>query len=225
MSQEFTIGLAFLTGLFGAFHCLGMCSGIAGGFFVRMGHWRVPPHLLYHGMRIGIYAVLGVLGALLGRVLVQSGIVGKGQGILMMVAGVLVMLIGLGLLGVMSRERLETAHTRARSKRVPFQARPTPWQPLLGGLLNGLVPCSLVFSVALQAAATADPLRAAGLMLAFGLGTLPTMLLVGMLAHLVGNRARGLFIRLAGLSVLALGGWTFYEGFVFFDIMRGLGNW
>ena len=106
-----------------------------------------------------------------------------------------------------------------------FHSRPAPWQPWLGGLLNGLVPCSLVFSVALPAAATADPLRAGGLMLAFGLGALPPMLSVSLLADLAGERARGLFTRLAGLTVPLLGGWTFYEGLVFFDIMRGLGNW
>ena len=79
--------------------------------------------------------------------------------------------------------------------------------------------------MAVKAAATADPLRAAGLMTAFGLGTLPTMGLVSLTGMMIGAKARGLFARLAGAGVVVLGLWTLYEGAVFFDIMRGLGNW
>jgi sulfite exporter TauE/SafE len=82
-----------------------------------------------------------------------------------------------------------------------------------------------VFSVAVKAVATADPIRAGALMAAFGLGTLPTMAAVSTLGGVVGTRARGLAARLAGFSVIALGLWTLYEGLVFYDIMRGLSNW
>ncbi len=210
MSGEFGYGLAFVTGVAGALQCLGMCGAFAGSCALAHGRRRPIFSLLQdHGTRILLYTLFGMAGALAGRVLVQSGLPGKIQGVLMMGAGLLVVAMG---------ARLLFGH----DKSFPLSLTPLP---LLGGVLNGLVPCSLVFSVALQAAAGAEPLRAAGLMLAFGLGTLPTMLTVGLFAHLVGDRARGLFTRLAGLSVLALGGWTFYQGFVFFDIMRGLGNW
>jgi len=225
LNPEFGYGLAFLTGLFGALHCLGMCSGINVGFAVRFG--RRPLYLLlYHGTRILVYSLFGVLGALLARVLVLSGIVGKGQGVLMMGTGVVI--IGIGLILFRVPNPGKTACTRTeptRPQEVGFQPRPKPWFPLLGGLLNGLAPCSLVFSVALQAAATTDPLRAGLLMLVFGLGTLPAMLGLSLLSAFIGERMRGLFARLAALTVFALGAWTFYQGWVFFDIMRGLGNW
>jgi len=99
------------------------------------------------------------------------------------------------------------------------------WSPILAGVLNGWVPCSLVFSVALKAAATTDPVRAGALMAAFGVGTLPTMALVSLMGAALGAPARGVLGRLAGLVVISLGLWTVYEGFVFFEIMRGLGNW
>ena len=235
MNTEAGYALAFATGVFGAFHCLGMCSGIAAGVFVRIG-WehRFLPHLYYHGTRILVYTVLGVSGAFIGRVLVQTGIVGKGQGVLMMATGLLVVLSGLGVLGLLPHRgkagcRQRPGHqvrTETRTLR-PLDAGTGRhrWTPVLAGLLNGFVPCSLVFSVAVKAVGTADPLQAGLLMGAFGLGTLPMMLAVSVLGALIGSRARGLAERLAGVTVIALGLWTFYEGLVFFDIMRGLSNW
>jgi hypothetical protein len=60
-------------------------------------------------------------------------------------------------------------------------------------------------------------------MLAFGLGTVPAMLGVSLLAGALGNRACGRGGRIvAGVAVVALGLWTLYEGIVFYDVMRGL---
>jgi sulfite exporter TauE/SafE len=230
VSGEPTLALAFAIGLFGALHCLGMCSGIAGGFFV---HYRrtslLPAVFAFHGARILVYAALGVAGAAVGRVLVQTGVIGKGQGILMIAAGLVILALGLDLLGLIPGRRRGPEQARRESRvEVRLTGEPParhPWVPVLAGALNGLVPCSLVFSVAIKAAATADPLRAGLLMAAFGLGTLPTMAAVSWLGGVVGRRARGLLARLAGLLVVLLGLWTLYEGVVFFDVMRGLANW
>ncbi len=213
MSTEFGYGLAFSTGLFGALHCLGMCGGLAGGCAVgRDGKRSWLALVQYHGMRIALYTLLGVAGAVAGRALVQTGLVGKVQGVLMIGAGLLVVAVGVRLLWVRGRER-SFVHFRA------------PPLPLVGGLLNGLVPCSLLFSVAVPAATSADPGRAAGLMLAFGLGTLPTMATVSMLGLTAVRRVRGVWAQATALAVVALGAWTAWEGWVFFDIMRGLADW
>jgi sulfite exporter TauE/SafE len=226
VTDEPDLTLAFATGLLGALHCLGMCSGIAGGLLVRIGGGDpIRAVLGFHAARILIYALLGIAGAALGRVLVQTGMIGKGQGILMMAAGVLITLIGLDLLGLVPRRGQAED---AAGRRVTFRSEPArkrTWLAFLAGAMNGFVPCSLVFSVAVKAAATADPLKAGMLMAAFGLGTLPTMGLVSLTGAVIGRNARGLLSRLTGLAVVALGLWTFYEGLVFFDIMRGLGNW
>ena len=95
---------------------------------------------------------------------------------------------------------------------------------MLAGAFNGLVPCGLTVSIAIKGAATGSPLQAGLLMVFFGLGTLPTMALVSLTGTVIGRRARGLSATLAGLAVLALGLWTLYEGWVFFDVMRGLSD-
>lgn len=219
--------LAFVTGLLGAGHCLGMCSGLAGGVAVHQGWWgRLGPLLAYHATRIGTYVVLGAAGAGLGRVLVQSGWLGKGQGLLLIAAGLAIIALGLGVAGGLPW----LAGPACRSPRagVAPVRRLSVWRvrllPVAGGLVNGMVPCSLVFSVAVKAAATADPLQAGLLMACFGLGTLPAMAAVTALGGWTGFRARGVARRLAGVAVVALGAWTVYEGAVFYQVMRGLAS-
>lgn len=224
--MEYGVALAFTAGLFGALHCLGMCSGLAGGLFA---HWgfarRALPTLVYHGARIATYVALGALGALVGRVLVQTGLFGKGQGLLMILAGVVIIALGLGLLrGLLPRRRPTRRPAGASRIAVAAPHAPSLAAPLAAGVVNGLVPCSLVFSVAIKAAATADPGRAALLMLAFGVGTLPMMLTVSLVGAAWGGTTSRWGRGLAGAVVVALGLWTLYEGLVFFDVMRGLGD-
>jgi len=229
ISGEFGYTLAFITGLMGASHCLGMCGGLAAGYFAGHG-WRhkLLPQLGYHGMRIAVYVLLGALGAALGRVLVQTGIVGKGQGLLMILAGIAIMVIGLGLTGLLPWWRRKPCPGSGNACRtIRFEERPRSgrWLPAMTGTLNGLMPCSLVFSVAIKATATADPLQSGLLMLCFGLGTLPTMALVTTVGAAAGAFSKGIFEKLTGAVVILLGAWTLYEGVVFYDIMRGLASW
>jgi sulfite exporter TauE/SafE len=228
MGVEIGYSIAFMAGIMGAWHCFGMCGGYAAGYFAGHG-WSgsITPHLLYHGVRIASYTLMGVVGALLGQVLVQTGLFGKGQGILFIIAGILIVIIGISLTGSLSRR---TTGQQQQGDMAPPRVRFDDWprgriyMPLAAGLVNGLVPCTLVFSIAIKAVATGDPLRSGLLMLCFGIGTLPAMLLATAAGALVGEKARGLFARLTGITVILFGAWTFYEGIVFYDIMRGLAN-
>jgi hypothetical protein len=221
--SEFGLLLAFTTGLAGTPHCLGMCSGLAGGLFLHQGLvQRGLPAALYHGVRVLTYVALGTAGALLGQVIVQVGGFGKAQGLLMIAAGLAIVALGLGLLGVLRFAAPARCRFAVPAPGEGTRSRPRLARFALAGVGNGLVPCSLVFSVAIKAAATASPAQAAALMLAFGLGTVPAMLGVSLLAGALGNRACGRGRILAGVAVVALGLWTLYEGIVFYDVMRGL---
>ncbi|MEJ2621737.1 MAG: sulfite exporter TauE/SafE family protein [Candidatus Thiodiazotropha sp.] len=225
MNTELTLGVAFLTGILGSFHCLGMCSGINGGYFIHFApRLRFSQLLTFHALRITVYSLLGIAGAVVGQVLVQSGIVGKAQGLLMILAGGLVIFLGLNLLGV-PFDRLVKREAPIAKVSLASLNKKTTTQTVIAGLLNGLVPCSLVFSVAVKAVSTADPLYAGLLMLSFGAGTLPSMVTVSLLGSFVGRTFRDSLARIAGVVVVFLGLWTVYEGVVFYDIMRGLANW
>lgn len=227
MSGEIGYAMAFLSGLLGAGHCLGMCSGLAGGLAVHQGWGRLGPVMAYHGSRIAVYVVLGTLGATLGRTLVQTGALGKFQGQLMILAGLVIGILGLGLAGLLpwaSPSRCVTTTAPGAAVQPPRTGPPQRLAPALAGLTNGLVPCSLVFSVATRATATADPVQAALLMLCFGLGTFPMMGTVTALGGVIGLGTRVQGRRLAGGMVVALGAWTLYEGLVFYQVMRGLAD-
>lgn len=246
VSPDINLLLAFTTGLFGALHCLGMCGGLAGGYFLqRHRPIGLPSQFLYHGGRLLLYTLLGIASALAGRVLVQSGWVGKGQGLVMMAAGLMILLLGLWQLSDWARSGRGDPRL-GPCQEVPMlppgqpRVRSWSWPPLFLGMLNGLMPCGLVFALALKAAATADPGQAARLMLAFGLGTLPMMGTLTSLAAWVeawsnagtpsltrvgaSARHRSLAAPILGGLVALMGLWTGYEGLIFFDIMRGLAN-
>jgi hypothetical protein len=225
VNGEVSYLLAFAAGLLGAPHCLGMCTALAGGVFVHQGHDRKGlPAVLYHASRVATYVAFGIVGALIGRVVVQSGAFGKIQGQLMIGAGAVIVVLGLGLLGALPFAR----PARCRPPAPPAATVAPGWRRLLGfalaGVGNGVMPCSLVFSVAIKASALASPLEAGLLMLVFGLGTVPAMLSVSLLGGALGGTARGAQLRLAGLAVVALGAWTIYQGVVFYDVMRGLAD-
>ncbi|MGF1546728.1 MAG: sulfite exporter TauE/SafE family protein [Thiotrichales bacterium] len=226
MSSELSYTLAFLIGLGGAVHCLGMCSGLAAGWGVAHGvGMRWLPPFVYHLTRIGGYAGLGAAGAALGRVLVQSGIIGKGQGVLMILAGFAVIVLAVRHGGWWPRVNMPIKSVR-RVRFMPRMAQQPSRFAALGGVFNALIPCGLVFSVALPAAATGDPLRGALLMASFGLGTLPAMFIISLAAAILGVRFdAGSARKIVAVILLALGLWTLYQGWIFFDIMRGLANW
>jgi sulfite exporter TauE/SafE len=225
VNAELDLWFAFLTGVMGAAHCVGMCIGVNGAFHAGMSR---APRLVdlagFHGTRIAVYTVLGVGGAALGQVVVQSGWVGKAQALMMMVAGSVLVVMGLRLAGRdrptadLERRVIVTLGTEPAGKRDRLA-------PLVAGMFNGLVPCSLVSLVAIKGAATGNPYHAGLMMLAFGVGTLPTLVALSLVGGLTGRYASGWWARALGVFVVTAGTWTLYQGYVVHDIMRGLANW
>ena len=141
----------------------------------------------------------------------------------MLVTGLLVIVIGL-YLGFSRKPSGKLSCAAQPMRLVESSGHSRQWAPVLAGLLNGFVPCGLVFTVAISAAATADPVQAAGVMLAFGLGTLPALALISIGSAWLSCKAMGALNRLTALFVVLMGIWTFYQGWVYYDIIRGLAN-
>lgn len=218
---EFSYALAFMTGLLGSGHCLGMCGGLVSAFFMKLqarGPW---PYLTYHAGRIGMYALVGLVAALIGAVLVSTGRIGLAQGVLQIVAGVIVILLGLDLLGV---SPIRNAYGFApvawlrRQFMTATQKGPVVGA-LIGGAINGMMPCSMTMAMAVQATTAPSPPEGMLLMLAFGAGTLPSMLSASFLFGKLGPRLRGWLLKGAALFVIALGVSTFWQGLRYFLVM------
>lgn len=219
-----TYGAAFLAGLLGSGHCLGMCGSLVSAFFLRMqarGPW---PYFAYHAGRIGMYTLVGFIAALLGTVLVSSGRIGLVQGLLQMVAGLAVILLGLELLGRTPwQNRLGFAPFAWLRRQFGAAGRQGPLiGAALGGALNGLMPCSLTLAMAVQASTAPTPATGALLLLSFGAGTLPAMLPASWLFGRLGFKARNRLLKAAACTVILLGLSTLWQGCRYFMVMYRL---
>ena len=200
----------FLVGLLGGTHCVGMCGGIVGA--LSMGapaRWSM--HLAYNGGRILSYSAAGAIAGALGAA--SMGLEGQvpTRLILYFVANLMLVALGLYLLGVTRALAFTERAGQALWRHLqPLTRRFLPARSIAQafplGLLWGWLPCGLVYS-ALASSLTAGSAGRGGLMmLAFGLGTLPNLLLAGIVLARLNEFVRRPVVRtLSGLLVLGFG--------------------
>jgi uncharacterized protein len=184
-------------GLLGSLHCLGMCGPLALALPGRQakGVEYFLGRLLYNAGRVVMYALLGAGIGMVGGMFRMSGL----QQWLSIVVGVL-MLVGVlfpsrltALLGkIPGFPALEGALRRALSA---LFARRSLGALLLIGLLNGFLPCGLVYVALGAASTTGGPAEAAVFMAGFGFGTIPAMLGVSLFGGRIGGTLRAKFSR------------------------------
>jgi len=92
----------------------------------------------------------------------------------------------------------------------------------IAGVVNGLMPCSMTMAMAVKATTVPSVAEGGLLLLAFGAGTLPSMLLASFLFGKLGPRLRGAMQKGAGLFVIALGLATLWQGANYFLVMHKL---
>jgi uncharacterized protein len=215
----FDYGLAFMAGVLGSGHCLGMCGALVSGYFMKAGASRsLLPYFFYQFSRIFVYTMVGFAAAALGVVLVSSGVFGKVQSILQMFIGAVVIILALGILGwipfqgsvrLLPMNLLRRGYAESRTK-----------GPILGatiaGLLNGLMPCPLTFAMAVKATSATTIMEGGLLMLTFGSGTLPTMLFVSVAFGKMSAHFRGLMLKSAAFIMIIMGCNTIYMGLSFY---------
>lgn len=227
--ERFGYVAAFMTGLLGSGHCLGMCGALVCGYFIRAkqvagGAAGLFPYLAYHAARVSVYGTIGLLAAALGAALVATGCIGLAQGVLQIGAGFLVVLLGLELLGA-SPLKLTVGFAPARWLRRQFAGAAQKGAvrgAAIAGLVNGLMPCSMTMAMAVKATTAPSVPEGGLLLLAFGAGTLPSMLLASVLFGRLGPRVRGLLQKGAGVFVIALGLSTLWQGLAYFRVMQKL---
>lgn len=184
---------------------------------------RWPFHLAYSSGRIASYAAAGALAGAVG----QAGLLMRDavpvQHLLFALSSLMLIALGLYLAGIWGAVRqLERIGGGLWKVLQPFTARLLPVNTVpraLGlGVLWGWLPCGLVYSVLLAALASGSAVQGSLVMLAFGLGTLPNLLAIGLFWESAKGWVQSPRVRLvAGLLVLLLGmyglfkvGYTFY---------------
>jgi sulfite exporter TauE/SafE len=218
---ELSIAAAFMIGLLGSTHCIGMCGGIVGALTmglseqVRRSPLKLLPYLLtYNAGRLISYSIAGlvagmVVGLLSGTVsdVFQVGRFPIGG----IVGGLFMVALGIYIAGWFQTlawlEKMGSAFWR---KVEPFGRRfmpvRSPAQALGLGFFWGWLPCGLVYSTLAWAATAGSAIDSAMLMLAFGAGTLPMLLVMGGFAERLQSFTRHRWTRyIAGILLIAFG--------------------
>ena len=212
------ISIAFI-GSFG--HCIGMCGGIVIAYSSTKidNTWekthQTIAHILYSLGRVTTYIVFGALFGWIGSVISFSNIA---NGVLLIIAGIVMLLVGLSLSGKI-KFLTYIEHSIQNSSWYHNNFKELLQSEFLGsfyilGLLNGLLPCGLVYFFAITAASTASALDGAIVMAIFGLSTVPAMFSLGFFIGVFRKSSiRSFMIKLATLGVLIYGGYTIYSGY------------
>lgn len=230
MPVEISYLAAFLAGLLGGVHCLGMCGGIVGALTFginpvpqrvqngsakpRGSHSgkRLLPYLLaYNGGRLFSYTLAGTLVGGISMLAGNLPVLSQIQSGLQIIAALFMIALGLYIggwwMGLRNIERaggLVWKHIEPISRRfIPVQS---PFQALILGSLWGWLPCGLVYTILIWTITMGNAIEGGLLMLSFGLGTLPMLLAMGVFAASLTSFIRKKRVRyLAGAIIIAFG--------------------
>lgn len=232
--SELSLLTVFITGLLGGVHCAGMCGGIVSALgMLKSSQPESPAALagipvtvaaqkpfassallrisLYNLGRISMYTLLGTLAGAVGSVawLMQSIL--PVQQLAFFLSNVLIILMGLYVLGL---KRIAVV-VESLGARIWQRIRPAATRRLAGngfinsitaGALWGMVPCGMVYAVLSAALVSGSAFNGALLMLVFGLGTLPNLMLLGLSGQWLAQMSRRPWVRrIAGLMIISFG--------------------
>lgn len=207
---------SFAIGLLGSLHCVGMCGGLVTAMGMTRATTWWPGVIAYQIGRVTTYTALGFIVGLIGSLL-NSGWINGIQNSISIVAGVIIILLALHIGGWLpdpfSRLSRRIIAITGFSRFINAAAttdNTAPWYS--AGLINGLLPCGLVYAaISLSLTATTVGQGVAGMLL-FGLGTVPAMLAVPALMRAVTPAARGRILKTGSVLLIIVGAITLLRG-------------
>ncbi len=210
--------MALVTGFLGSGHCIGMCGGIVAACSLspngRQG--GLPFHLLYNLGRISTYSLIGLIVGAIGSVLAyREGFLAFSRWVLIG-SDIFVILLGLGTAGLFSRLNVMKLEFPGPMQMMTGAVKrlntlPPALSALPLGFIFGLLPCGFLYAMLITAAQTAAPVKGMLVMVAFGLGTAPSLILFGRAAQWLGTNTRLWMLRGAGLMVALMGAYNLWR--------------
>ena len=206
ISAEMGYPLLFVIGILTSFHCIGMCGGInlsqtgcASGVISKTS--TLKKNLSYNAGRTLSYTLLGALVGGAGSVLTLSLTL---QGIIVIIAGAIMIIMGLNMTGLFSFLKY-LVPVFPESFSLKIKSLPEKQSPFVVGLLNGFMPCGPLQSMQLYALSTGSAVKGAISMLLFSTGTVPMMFIFGSLSILFPKRMQKNVMKISALLILVLG--------------------
>ena len=199
----------FVMGFMGSLHCVGMCGGLVAAISINAKkNWWLGL-LTYQLGRVSTYAMLGLILGFTGLALHDFGgdLI---QRLIAILAGSLMIIFALNLAGWLPDpvRRLSAWVTRKTglmqlANSLAKHARLRGWYAL--GLVNGLLPCGLVYAALAMSTASGNAIHASFMMACFGLGTIPAMMFVPSIMQKMSPIFRLNTLRFAAFFIMVLG--------------------
>lgn len=196
---------ALTLGFLGSLHCIGMCGPLAlavpSSAQSRSGF--VFERIIFNSGRIVTYTFMGIFIGMIGNKLLLANI----QQNISIVLGMAILLSVILPLSLKSRFQkfspLTTAYTFVKKQFGTMLKKKGSVALFILGMLNGLLPCGLVYTALIGAAAVADFLRSGLFMMLFGLGTLPALVAVAFAGKVVSVKFRSVITKsIPALSIV-----------------------
>ncbi len=213
-----------LAGLAGGFgHCIGMCGPVVATLTFGETRKGLRHHLLYNLGRVTTYTILGGAAGLSGSFLVLAASIEQLQHAIMIIAGLSIILMGLSTAEWLPLPQKNSCNPGSSVMQKIMALFKVPrsigsYYPM--GVVLGFLPCGLTYTALLTAARSgmeanypfAGMMQGALMMMLFGIGTVPAMLLVGKVVNTISNSMRKRFYRLASLIMIVMGMWFVARG-------------
>lgn len=213
-----TISLFFIA-LSAAFsHCYAMCGGIVLAYSQNLQYplfRRIVLHCLYNLGRITTYVIIGVVCAYLGMRLSVSD---SARGGIFIILGFFMLLFGIGYLSVPKiiyflEPNIGNIGIFKKALSLVIKSK-SPLKIYFLGLLNGMLPCGIVYFFAMNAAVSGSILKASKIMLIFGFGTMIPMIILGIFSSILAvTRFKNIFMKFSSLLIILFGIYTILKGF------------
>lgn len=199
-------------------HCYAMCGGIVlaysqglqGGFAKK-----IAGHLLYNFGRISTYCIIGVACAYLGA---KFSISDAARGGIFIIVGFLMILFGVGYFckpKILFFLEPNMGNFSLFKKAFGFFIkRKSVFSVYFLGLLNGAIPCGIVYFFAMNAAISDSILGAVKIMLIFGIATMIPMLILGVFSSILTlTKFKNIIMKISAILIVLFGIWTIFRGF------------
>jgi uncharacterized protein len=216
-------------GFLGSIHCLGMCGPLIIAYSLQIGHSHSPDskaresifqsgvshHLAFHLGRLVTYGLLGAMTGLLFHLANLDRLFLNLRSSMTLFGGVLMVFMGLALMRLVPLPRItifSSSSARVKTCLGRLLGSQSPYSKMAFGMAVGFLPCGLSWAMIVKAATTQSPLAGFLTMVAFGLGTVPALLVPGISASLLSLKSRLAGERLAALSIIAMGLLLVFKG-------------
>lgn len=205
---------AFIIGVLGSFHCIGMCGPIA--FMLPVDHTntfrKIGQISIYHAGRLLAYSIIGIIFGIIGKGLYIFGF----QQRLSIFIGILMILIVLTPTRIFNNynfsKPLFRIISKVKSSLGKALKKKTPETFLTIGFLNGFLPCGLVYMALIGALASGSAISGGLYMVLFGLGTIPLMTTAIYISKFLSTYSRQAIKKVIPILVVVIGVWFIFRG-------------